>query len=628
MTNRWAIGGLLTAVLLGGAAPTFAGEEIKLPTLRIHAPIFKSNKKGKYQPFKSKSDETFQVTVRLFADPGATEPLLDDKGQPWLEVLTVTAATKDPASAVTAPAQASYASPSKIQGEFDLVIGGSKALPTEIALGDTFFTTQLGQIKNGEVQTPFAPSLPQPLGVSGILQGPINPSEVYLGGDLLISSDGQWLGDPSGLAGPTGPAGPTGAAGPQGPIGPTGGVGPAGPTGAAGPQGPIGPTGDIGPVGPAGPTGPQGDQGIQGVQGPVGPTGPQGELFPGGEVDIIIATAEGTSVIASNGNVRADGEIITGDGELRMDNNGSLNLRSRFDVQFFRDNDADDAGAVFEWFDNGDEGDIFNPGQTLMRLDSNDDLLVKGAVVPNAGFDVAEAFPTTQRIPAGTVVAVDPLRPEHVVPADVRNGGVIGIVSTEPAVKLAGDEAMGGLRPDLLQAARLAVADGDVGLAIALRQEWQAIEKARTDMAYVALAGRVPLRVDLSGGVIEAGDALGLSATPGVATKHFGVGPVVGIALEAWSGQGETVMVFVKNETGAPVSASGLVTSGRGTLARGATSIVVNDASVTPESLPVVTFYGNVGSHHWVAERGFGWFRIETAQPSADFVEFGYQIAP
>jgi hypothetical protein len=112
----------------------------------------------------------------------------------------------------------------------------------------------------------------------------------YQGNDV-ISPDGLWVGDPTGLVGPkgdTGPPGPKGDAGPQGLKGDTGSQGPKGDTGPqgikgdTGPQGIKGDTGPQGPKGDTGPQGPKGDTGPQGIKGDTGPQGPKGDTGPQG----------------------------------------------------------------------------------------------------------------------------------------------------------------------------------------------------------------------------------------------------------------------------------------------------------------------------------------------------------
>lgn len=82
--------------------------------------------------------------------------------------------------------------------------------------------------------------------------------------------------------------------------------------------------------------------------------------------------------------------------------------------------------------------------------------------------------------------------------------------------------------------------------------ETEALERfyAR-NFAPVALAGRVPVKVDTQYGTIAAGDALAPSPIPGVAMKDDGQGPVIGIALESFSGGRGKVEAFVTRGQGA-----------------------------------------------------------------------------
>lgn len=124
--------------------------------------------------------------------------------------------------------------------------------------------------------------------------GPVDATEISVGGAVVVDSSGTWVGDPTGLVGPTGPEGPQGPIGPVGPEGPagndgaTGPEGPQGPIGLTGPEGPAGPQGAQGPAGPAGsdgatgPEGPAGPAGNDGAPGPIGPVGPEGPQGPAG----------------------------------------------------------------------------------------------------------------------------------------------------------------------------------------------------------------------------------------------------------------------------------------------------------------------------------------------------------
>jgi hypothetical protein len=63
----------------------------------------------------------------------------------------------------------------------------------------------------------------------------------------------------------------------------------------------------------------------------------------------------------------------------------------------------------------------------------------------------------------------------------------------------------------------------------------------------VALVGRVPVKVVDEGGLIQIGNYLTTSSTPGAAMRATGPGRVIGMALENWNGASDTVMVQVNN---------------------------------------------------------------------------------
>jgi len=658
MNKAWIAAGL--AVVFSG----LFGPDLEAQTpIRVHARLFRSKSAGsgvRYLPFKSKKNETFRVVVRLYSDSAGQVPLLDDSGQPWSESVEVNAATSDP-EAPSAPENGVFVEPASVSGELDLIIGASKALPESVSGEQVFFTTEVQLVKNNVLSDPFAPSPPQALGVSGLTRGRINPSEVFLNGELLIDKDRVWHGETAGLQGPAGPAGPigpTGPTGPAGPAGPQGEVGPAGPIGLPGPQGPegaVGPPGEQGAIGPAGPEGPAGPQGLpgpagatgpqgetgpagpEGAAGPIGPAGPEGPqgaqgavgppgpTFTGGTVDRIIATASGTSLDATAGDVRAFGSLVSRGGSVRNDLNGSLAVRSNFDVDFARDENDTDPGAWFSWWDNGQN--LLFPSLEIMRLDHNADLLVAGAVTPN-GLDLAESYPTLDgSLRAGTVVAVDSLHAEHVRRADLGSGTqVLGIVSTRPGVKLSDGTALAGRRPELLEASRQALRVGELAAGQALRQEWIDTEAASEgrDQVWVALAGRVPVIIDRGSAPIRAGDALGLGQQAGTAARHAGVGPVLGIALQGWTGQ-DSIVAFVQLETGA---ASRPGVSGQGLLKAGVERVRVEHPALRSDSLPQITFLGDPGSRSWIEERGEGYFVLRLAEPAVQATAFGYHTAP
>ncbi len=70
------------------------------------------------------------------------------------------------------------------------------------------------------------------------------------------------------------------------------------------------------------------------------------------------------------------------------------------------------------------------------------------------------------------------------------------------------------------------------------------LSEARERTRPIALAGRVPVKVDASYGAIKAGDRLTSSNTPGYAMVQTQSGPTIGIALEDFSqGQGKITLL-------------------------------------------------------------------------------------
>ena len=70
-----------------------------------------------------------------------------------------------------------------------------------------------------------------------------------------------------------------------------------------------------------------------------------------------------------------------------------------------------------------------------------------------------------------------------------------------------------------------------------------------TDIAPLALSGRIPVKVCLEGGAIRNGDFLTSSSTPGVAMKATEPGRVIGMALGSFDDPSEA-----ESETGKVVT--------------------------------------------------------------------------
>lgn len=106
----------------------------------------------------------------------------------------------------------------------------------------------------------------------------------------------------------------------------------------------------------------------------------------------------------------------------------------------------------------------------------------------------------------------------------------------------------------------------------------------------VALSGRVPVKVASYSEVIEPGDFITTSGEPGRAMKAIKSGYVIGKALEAWSNDKETVMVFVNNTfySGLALNESGEITNNQ-ELAPGE-----SESQLTTETQEVATDSGLV----------------------------------
>lgn len=230
-------------------------------------------------------------------------------------------------------------------------------------------------------------------------------------------------------------------------------------------------------------------------------------------------------------------------------------------------------------------------GDRIMDLSASGNLRIDGTLTENVSFDLAESFwKSDPSIQAGDVVRIDPTSPISVVKAGrAQEPAVVGVVSTEPGIILGGSafsqeqledvwgteiadiykskkkalatKALinraatnaGPVRPasrkDLLQMVNNVRAKVDA-------DEWDEVTEDAALTAFfaehfagIALAGRVPVKVDASYGAIAAGDLLVASPTPGHAMRIANPQPgtVVGKALEAKeSGTGLILMLVMQ----------------------------------------------------------------------------------
>ncbi len=356
-----------------------------------------------------------------------------------------------------------------------------------------------------------------------------------------------------------------------------------------------------------------------------------------------------TGDVAATDDLIADDDIFLGGGLIVLDDaNGSeqLEIRTDEDMVFQVNNDiTGGANDEFRW----NQAPPGLGGFVAMRLDKDGDLSIDGSY-SSGGADLAEYFPTTTsmlKLKPGTLVALDPQLPEHVQRAELGQAElVLGVVPTAPGLLMGAGSVM-GLQPELLRAADRAQEQDEFELSVALETQWRAVNNARVDRIAVALQGRVPVRVDLTGGVIAAGDRLGMSAQPGMAARYTGYGPVIGIAMEAFDGsaQQESIVVFLGLDhspdasSGGGLGAADLLEGlaelersqlfvGTAQFQPGQSRLVVQDGRLAADSLPVLTFYGNPGGSYWVSERGHGWFVVELEQPATDWLELGFSATP
>jgi hypothetical protein len=120
----------------------------------------------------------------------------------------------------------------------------------------------------------------------------------------------------------------------------------------------------------------------------------------------------------------------------------------------------------------------------------------------NGAFDLAERFAHHEDgLEPGDVLAVDPRSPERLVKSrSAQQDDLVGVVSERPGFIL-------GVQWE----------DPDAGIPL-------------------ALAGRVPVKVNLEGGPIRIGDYLTSSSQPGVAMRTIQSGRVIGLAMQAFDG--------------------------------------------------------------------------------------------
>ena len=133
----------------------------------------------------------------------------------------------------------------------------------------------------------------------------------------------------------------------------------------------------------------------------------------------------------------------------------------------------------------------------------------------NLGSDLAEMYYTRDdSMGPAMVVSIDDFTDAGVKQSDIAyDKNILGVITTQPGMILGSAMIPEGTRP-----------------------------------IYVALSGRVPVKVTTENGKIRAGDYITSSSIPGVAMKAIKSGPVIGQALSDFDGDGiGMVTLFIKN---------------------------------------------------------------------------------
>ncbi len=140
-----------------------------------------------------------------------------------------------------------------------------------------------------------------------------------------------------------------------------------------------------------------------------------------------------------------------------------------------------------------------------------------GITTSFGAYDVAEDYGTRDTtLQPGDVVSIDPNEGTFVDKSQPFDQHIIGVFSANPGI-------------------RLSQADSTINGGEAIP---------------IALSGRVPVNVTTENGDIKPGDYLTSSSIPGVAAKAIKAGPVIGQAMESYSGTGVgQITAFIKAAT-------------------------------------------------------------------------------
>jgi hypothetical protein len=350
----------------------------------------------------------------------------------------------------------------------------------------------------------------------------------------------------------------------------------------------------------------------------------------------IIATNEGASIIAQDGDVEAAHDVSAGDGlytgsGLIYADNGpdaQVLLAANGASESWRDIDLSSPEPQsttdwFRWFGStlSDEG--VPEAWEIMRLDdeSRPNLHIRGSFFTRNDAIAVMMQSFGANLAPGDVVALDPDNPHAVVRASQQGLAPIGVVVEKGGLTLGMD--MDGVAPELLAQADAAGWAGDIPKQQALMAQWHAAQEQGHEVA-VAFAGIASVTLSASGPHPALGDELGVSSQSGLAQCQTEDGPVLGVALADWDGSG-SVLALIRPRAADKTASAAEQASGTGLLPKGALQVQVHDSGLLPDQHPLITFYGDPGSRSWIEAKGVGWFTLRLAEPAPADVSFGWQ---
>ncbi|MFV2016659.1 MAG: hypothetical protein ACC656_14610, partial [Candidatus Heimdallarchaeota archaeon] len=195
---------------------------------------------------------------------------------------------------------------------------------------------------------------------------------------------------------------------------------------------------------------------------------------------------------------------------------------------------------------------IFTDAQEVARFNADGSLDVSGAVNQSQGFDIAESYPTfDEKLSDGDLVMItDNLfngdqKLSVVARAEyINRDKLVGIVSTSPGFTMGGgsfakefcEQVVGKNEGELEEFKEQVIDQYSNSKELQMQALEEKIETCQVPgKVLLALAGRVPVNIDLTNGEVKSGDPLTVSPVIGKAMRANTSGMIVGRALEGYT---------------------------------------------------------------------------------------------